>query len=116
MSADWENWEPALLAFVHDPPGKALNVRGHEHEAEPLAQILGVADSAARLHADTRTEDILASSFERVVPLPNAGPNGERAVGPLDGKLTVVHPLSGESHELSVPGDVTAQEATLRRL
>jgi CRISPR-associated protein Cmr2 len=117
MPADWE---ALLLAYLHDPPGKALGIRGHEGRAAALARIaLGDEVSRTRLHAETRTEDILASLLERVVPLPTAGAAGERAVGPEGGRLRIVHPLSARADDLSVAdleADPEAEQQTLAGL
>jgi CRISPR-associated protein Cmr2 len=114
------DWEAVLLAYLHDPPGKALGVRGHELRAAPLASIaLGHEIDSRTIHADTRTEDQLASLVERAVPLPTAGEKGERAVGPAEGRLWVVHPLSGQPRVLDTSAlahDSGAEEETLRNL
>jgi CRISPR-associated protein Cmr2 len=112
------DWEDALLSYLHDPPGKALDVRGHEEQATPLASLaLGRPVDRDELHRHSRTEDQLASGVERVVPLPTAGPGGSRAVNPQDGILTVFHPLAGTSHNLDVnPLGLQGLAATLRPL
>jgi CRISPR-associated protein Cmr2 len=97
------DWDFLLLTYLHDPPGKALGIPGHEDRAAELARIAlddGVDRSA--LHKHTRTEDILSSTLERVVPLPTAGQQGERAVGVEGGHLRVVHPLSAHQADLDV--------------
>jgi CRISPR-associated protein Cmr2 len=100
MASDWDD---LLLSWMHDPPGKALDIRGHETHSAGLASIaLGREVHRSQLHTESRTEDILASRLERVVPLPKAGENGERAVRPVENKLTIVHPLSGCAQQLDV--------------
>jgi CRISPR-associated protein Cmr2 len=90
MSTDWEQ---VLLSYLHDPPDKARDIRGHESRAAALARVaFGREVSREALHRDTRTEDQLGSVAERL-PMPSAGPNAERAVGPEDG-LLAFHPLS----------------------
>jgi CRISPR-associated protein Cmr2 len=99
MACDWDD---LLLAYLHDPPDKALNIRGHEHPAAELAsRVVWWEVSPAALHRDTRTADQLAAAAERV-PLPTAGPKAERAVGVVDGRLLVYHPLSGTAERLEV--------------
>ncbi len=114
MPADWD---ALLLTFLHDPPGKALAIMDHEARAARLAKIaLGVATDRRALHDYTRTEDIIASTIERVVPLPTAGAGGERAVGVEEGRLHVVHPLSGRAEPISVSdlaADPDAEQQTL---
>jgi hypothetical protein len=79
------DWEKVLLAYLHDPPDKARKIQGHEYRAAALASIaFGDEVTRDRLHDDTRTEDQLGSVADRV-PMPTAGTNGERAVGPEGG-------------------------------
>ena len=88
-----QSWDDLLVAFLHDPPDKALDVPGHLHRACRYASAaVGETVTAAMIGG---LPDQLASVAERV-PLPTAGENGVRAVGPSDGCLTVFHPLSGE--------------------
>jgi CRISPR-associated protein Cmr2 len=109
MAADWE---AVLLACLHDPPDKALDIKGHVGRACRYAGVvLGrpVSGEDLEKHADR-----VASAVERL-PMPTAGNQGERAVGPVGGQLSVVHPLSGEGHVLPVPPlDPDRVEETLR--
>jgi CRISPR-associated protein Cmr2 len=90
MATDWED---VLLAYLHDPPDKALEIQTHENRAAALARTVFGRDVAREaLHRDTRTEDQFGSVAERL-PMPTAGQNGQRAVGPADG-LLAFHPLS----------------------
>jgi CRISPR-associated protein Cmr2 len=112
MSTDWE---AVLLSYLHDPPDKARDIRGHESRAVPLASAaLGREVTRDELHRDTRTEDQLGSVAERL-PMPNPGAKYERAVSPSDGVLRVTHPLSGAERQVRVmPLAETASEETLR--
>ncbi len=94
-----QDWDDVLVAFLHDPPDKALDIRGHVRRACRYASA-AVGQAVA---ADTigGLPDQLASIAERV-PLPTAGEHGVRAVGPCDGRLTVFHPLSAECSDLAV--------------
>jgi len=87
MSADWEN---LVVAFLHDPPDKALSIRGHEaRAARCLSAALGREVTAAELHSE---EDWHASAVERL-PFPRGD---VLAVGAdASGRLHVRHPLSG---------------------
>jgi CRISPR-associated protein Cmr2 len=106
MACDWDD---LLLAYLHDPPDKALDIPGHEHPAAELAsRVVWWEVSPTALHRDTRTADQLAAAAERV-PLPKAGPKGERAVGVVDGRLLVYHPLSGTAEWLEI-GNLDQQE------
>lgn len=94
-----QNWDDILVAFLHDPPDKALSIRGHEQRARRyLAVATGREVARDEIHG---TEDQLASVAERL-PSPTAGAGGERAVEPSDGKLDVRHPLSGTHDSLAV--------------
>lgn len=94
------DWQEILIAFLHDPPDKALSIMGHESRVcRYLSAALKRQVSPSELKIN---EDAFASAAERL-PLPTAGPNGERAVGPENGRLTVFHPLSGTPAELEVP-------------
>jgi CRISPR-associated protein Cmr2 len=112
------DWDSLLIAYLHDPPSKALDIRGHESHAAPLASIaLGEQVQRSTLHADTRTEDTLASRLERIVPLPTPGPDYQRAVGPENGRLHIRHPLSGHPVEIEVSAlNRQLEQDTLREL
>jgi CRISPR-associated protein Cmr2 len=95
------DWEDVLLAYLHDPPDKALDIPAHVRRAcRYAATVLGreVVPQDFGKHADQ-----LASAVERL-PMPTAGKDGERAIGPRDGCLHVVHPLAGDGHDLRVGG------------
>lgn len=100
-----QSWDDLLLAFLHDPPDKALDVRGHVERACRYASVaVGRTVSAGALAG---ISDQLASVMERV-PLPTVidhesmVPDGRRAVGPRHDRLTIFHPLSGERSTLAV--------------
>jgi len=95
MSGDWNN---LLFAFLHDPPDKALRIKGHEERAKKYFQM---ASHLAPPNDWKDQSDRLASIAERL-PMPSAGEKGERAVNPEDGKLTVFHPLSASKSSLTV--------------
>jgi len=97
------NWRDLLLAYLHDPPDKALSVLGHEPRSRDNARI-AVSDEISRriLKTAASSPDVEASMIERF-PMPTAGPSGERAIGPEGGTLHVVHPLSGVYTSASVP-------------
>jgi CRISPR-associated protein Cmr2 len=94
-----QSWDDLLLAFLHDPPDKALDLRAAAQRACRYASTaVGRMVSASALEA---LSDQLASVAERV-PTPTAGEGGLRAVEPRHGRLTVFHPLSGERSTLAV--------------
>lgn len=87
-------WNDLLVAYLHDPPDKPLDIRGHESRARRYAEIAvgrELSDKEASTGA-SKWADIRASEIERL-PLPNAGEKYHRAIGPEQGKLTVSHPL-----------------------
>jgi len=95
MSCDWTD---LILAYLHDPPDKALAISGHEARACRYASLAtGQEVQREQLHG---TEDQLASSIERL-PMPSGKEEGLR-VGPEDGRLTIVHPLDGQHYQLEV--------------
>ena len=101
MSESHDFWEDLLLAWLHDPFDKALAVQGHESRARRYASAaLGENVSRRRLHRLVAQADVFAAVAERV-PLPTAGPDGVRAVGPKDG-LRLVHPGSGAPADLTL--------------
>jgi CRISPR-associated protein Cmr2 len=94
-----QSWDDLLVAFLHDPPDKALDIRGHVQRACRYASAaLGQMVAADTLNT---LPDHLASIAERV-PTPTADEDGVRAVEPRHGRLTVFHPLSGERSSLAV--------------
>ncbi|HXG11350.1 MAG TPA: type III-B CRISPR-associated protein Cas10/Cmr2, partial [Gemmataceae bacterium] len=100
MNADWD---AVLLAYLHDPPDKALSIRGHVPRARDNAKIAVGDHISKRILEETVTSaDPLASLIERF-PMPTAGEGGERTVGPKNGCLLIVHPLSAYQRWLNVP-------------
>jgi len=98
------DWKELLLAYLHDPPDKALSIRGHVPRARDNAKIaLGDRVSRKELEEAVSSTDPLASLIERL-PMPSAGEQGERTVGPAGDRLLVIHPLSASKRELAVPG------------
>lgn len=108
-------WDTLLLSWLHDPVDKAADIKSHERRAERYASIvLGREVDKEELrvgHADQ-----LASGYERL-PMPDArGRYDEVGVSPDDGKLTVIHPLSGKNRLISVAIAQERVEKVLRDL
>lgn len=108
-------WDTLLLAWLHDPVDKAADIKTHESRAARYASIiLGLEVDKEELrigHADQ-----LASGYERL-PMPNAkGRYEELGVSPENGKLTVIHPLSGRKRSISVAIPPERVEEVLRDL
>ena len=96
------DWHTLLLAYLHDPPDKALSIKGHVPRARDNAKIVvGDHISKKALEDAVSEADPLASIIERF-PMPTAGEIGERAVGSTNQQLLVFHPLSGASTCLPV--------------
>lgn len=79
-------------AWLHDPPDKALDIRGHVSRAKRYLEAAGFEPSS---EFDS-IGDQLASNAERL-PVPD--PQGDYArfgVGPVAGALRILHPLSAE--------------------
>ncbi|MCS7078854.1 MAG: type III-B CRISPR-associated protein Cas10/Cmr2 [Chloracidobacterium sp.] len=111
------SWTDLLLAYLHDPPDKALDIRGHEKRAADLARIaLGDDVTKEGVKRVAGAADTLASIVERF-PMPTAGGDGERAVSPENQTLHIVHPLSATQRTLELPplgALTTAQQNALR--
>ncbi len=102
MSIDWDTM---LLAYLHDPPDKALLVSGrdglpgHESRRLELAKALlgNDAVSQSKIKKVTAEVDVLAAQVERL-PMPKG-----QHVNVGQHTLRITHPLSGDSTVLSVP-------------
>jgi CRISPR-associated protein Cmr2 len=96
-----EPWETLLLAWLHDPVDKAADIRGHFSRAKRYAaEILDRDVTDAELKGGLA--DQLASAYERL-PMPDARDRYEQlGVGPVDGRLTIFHPLSAEQREIEI--------------
>jgi len=100
MSIVETNWELLLKAWMHDPVDKALSIQNHESRARRYLSVVLNNESGAIGRDDSiKSADINASIADRL-PMPNAGPNATRAVGPEDGPIQVYHPVSAQKHEL----------------
>lgn len=96
---DGIDWRDMLVAFLHDPPDKALDIRGHEARAKRYLEAAlqtTIGDKEIKIPAD-----VDAAIAERL-PMPTAGASGKRAVGPENGLMQIVHPLSADAIELTV--------------
>lgn len=107
-----------LTVFLHDPPDKALDIRGHEARTRRyLSVLLDEEVSHSEAKSQSQLPDQLAAIIERV-PMPTPGADYSRAIGPRErGGFTIYHPLSARRRELSA-GDIdeTRTKDLLRRL
>lgn len=103
-----EPWETLLLAWLHDPVDKAADIRGHFSRARRYAAaILDREVTESELKGGLA--DQLASAYERL-PMPDAR---DCYVGPVDGQLTIFHPLSAERREIEIELNERAVEQIL---
>ncbi|MBI5514311.1 MAG: type III-B CRISPR-associated protein Cas10/Cmr2 [Deltaproteobacteria bacterium] len=111
MTTDWNS---VLLAFLHDPPSKAVDIPGHESRARRILELF-LGDEAQSVHATSHDADVIAARLERL-PMPSAGAGAERVVGPEHGLVTI-HPLSGRQQPLDLTGmDLDAEVTIAQRL
>ena len=57
------DWQRKIQALLHDPPNKALNIKGHEAEAQAWAQKLGIGKLNDK---DFKPADWIASAADRL--------------------------------------------------
>lgn len=94
------DWERLLLVFMRDPVDKALDIEGHESRAARYASVaLDRQVDRNEMESTGALEARLSAIAERP-PMPTAGPDGERIVAPVDGRLQIRHPVSGEKDEI----------------
>ena len=87
-------WKSKLAAFLHDPPSKCVDIRGHEDQARTLFRQAGFDDEeeVSRLsEAYAKPSDWAASSADRF-PFPKSRGNLTSAFDGVRGKFH--HPLS----------------------
>ena len=110
-----EPWETLLLAWLHDPVDKAADIRGHFSRARRYAAAIldrEVTDSELKC----ALADQLASAYERL-PMPDARDRYEElGVAPIEGRLTIFHPLSAERMEIGIELHERAVEQLLREI
>ena len=95
------DWRRILYVWMHDPVDKALGIRNHKaRAARYISRALGEHISYREIDDEVASADMLAAMADRL-PMPAAGPDCARAVGPEDGPLEIRHPVSGEKDVLS---------------
>lgn len=89
------NWKHKLLAFLHDPPCKALDIPDHEEMAKTLLRQAGFSDEETAKFS--RPSDWAASAADRL-PFPSSQPSGLHCG--FDGVRNCFHhPLGSGSDE-----------------
>lgn len=86
-------WQRKIQALLHDPPNKALNIKGHEAEAQAWAQKLGIGKLNDK---DFKPADWIASAADRL-NFP-----GYWSIGGANfrNKPYLTHPLTGKKLNL----------------
>lgn|GEM_PF-5653337 len=97
MSFDWAD---LILAYLHDPPDRALSIRGQHDRALRYAR-LALAQEKVQTEDLRRVREQLAPYMEHI-PLPSGKEEAGLRIDPADGQLTVIHTLSGDCHQLAV--------------
>ena len=83
MNTDWKR---KLLALLHDPPSKAVELHSHEQHAEILLRQAGFTDEEARRfgHEFAKPSDWTASATDRL-PFPSGQAAGLKESATRDG-------------------------------
>jgi len=87
------DWTDRLVAYLHEPPDKALC--GGEHEIRACRYASVAAGREVTLEELRGVKTQLAAHLERL-PMPPEAENAQRSLGPENGCLKIVHPLSGK--------------------
>ncbi len=90
------NWRDILVAWLHDPPDKALDIARHQARARRYAAA-ALGDQVSEAEMKDRS-DSLAAVAERL-PCPHWSVH---RVDMEDGKLSIRHPLSGAERTIEV--------------
>lgn len=92
-------WIDLVLAYLHLPPDKTLAIDGSESRACRYASLAAGREIKAEEVRDNANQ--LGRNLERF-PMPSEQKVGRLRIGPKDKRLTIIHPLSGQSSELEV--------------
>lgn len=110
--ANQKFWKHKLVALLHDPPDKCLDIRGHEDSARGFQVGAGLSDDNERLTLaqEVKVADHFASAAERFV-----FPRGKCATT-FTGRRgeTFVHPLSSAEYE--IPGSFRTQAGDIHKM
>lgn len=92
---DQSYWNNKLLAYLHDPPDKVLDIKGHEERAKKILEAFGL-QIPTNFNDIKKMADVIASGFERGdFPSYNENPNQNGAID-FKSSPILTHPLSGE--------------------
>ncbi len=91
--SDPDYWERKLANYLHDPPDKALSIRGHEQRAQDLRAALHLPDPDVGL---CKRADVIAAGMDRTY-LPGYHPEEEQS-GAMDflARPVLTHPTGAE--------------------
>jgi len=97
-----EYFKIKLLAFLHDPPEKALNIQRHEERARAYLNNLvdGYDEAWTENKGRIKNADIWASIADRMQL-----PSGREKDFHVGNNLCFIHPLSGESKPLNIKAE-----------
>ncbi len=99
-------WKRKLLAYLHDPPSKAVSIADHEDHAKTLYRQAGFSDEEAQRFGQlfAKPSDWTASAADRL-PFPGSQASGLRCA--FDGvRNAFLHPLgpgTGSNEPLRLP-------------
>ncbi|MGC8771095.1 MAG: type III-B CRISPR-associated protein Cas10/Cmr2 [Brevinematia bacterium] len=97
---DQTYWNNKLLAYLHDPPDKLLDIQGHKERAKKILEVFGL-QIPDNFDIIVEKPDRIASGFERGdFPSYNKDPNQNGAVD-FKSSPILTHPLSGEKLNLT---------------
>ncbi len=65
FSHNADYWNHKAMAFLHDPPDKAIHIPGHEERSNRLLEALGI--QAALSKDEYQLADVIASGMDRAV-------------------------------------------------
>lgn len=107
-------WERKMIAYMHDPLDKILQIKGHEERAALFLEKYGLQKPNEEFW---KKADTIAAGFERgQVPSYSADPNKNGAVDFLNNPI-ITHPTSEQDQlKISIPlvDDETAKQIKLR--
>ena len=92
-------WKRKLMAYLHDPPHKSLDIGRHEEGAKSLCFGAGITELDYDTFKKMKEADHMASASDRF-PFPKG-----KCASKFTGKLgeTFKHPLNGSEYEFECP-------------
>lgn len=107
MTFKSDYWQDKLSIYLHDPPHKALDIRGHEGRSQEVATALGASVAAKASYADA---DQIAAGLTRAA-LPGYAPDqGKNGAIDFVKSPVLTHPLVRGCLELVFPPNFSQEE------